>query len=147
MPTIAEYVAACTELHSQNKPEMVSAHLDTHPDGLLSPPVINDNAILVDCHFVTVSVDIPGARRVATGLLAAVTQLPAGQQPADRVDFQTLGRTLGSNETALRLFAVGHALHWWRVAVPADLGVGGPAGDAMALGGFLMLAEVRLPAS
>lgn len=107
--------------------------------GCPPPEALPAAATRVDVHFVLVGVDMTAARVAEPDLRALLATYPAPDRLAGGPSYIEAGAVLGSQEAALRLFALGEALGLWTVITPARLGITGASADQMAGGGLVLM--------
>lgn len=99
----------------------------------------------VDCHFITVGVDMPKARKAMPELLDILADYPQPERLAGGPSYIELGAEIGSQEDALRLYALGEALGLWQIITPERMGITGEAADQLAGSGMIMIAGYTPP--
>lgn len=92
-------------------------HEDSAPDDLAK----------IDVVFMTVGVDRKAAEENRAELIEILKHYPDKASLAAGPSYITVGATVGSQDTALRLFALGQVLGLWDVITPKGLGISDPA--------------------
>lgn len=95
--------------------------------------------VKVDLHFVVVGVNPTKAEEQADELRSLLSQYPHPDRLAQGPSYIEVGGELGSQEYALRLFALGKVLAMWDVVTPERLGIEGSEADEMAGMGLVMM--------
>lgn len=98
-----------------------------------------DGFDLVDLHFVMVGVDKTRAEARRADLEAWLAAYPQPDRLTGGPSYIEVGGEIGSQEYALRLFALGKALGMWDVITPAVLGITGIDADNLAGSGMVMM--------
>lgn len=104
------------------------------------PPQDGETVTHIDVHFAKVAVDLVQARARRAALIRLMRAYPDQEELRSGPNYLVVGAELGSQELALRLFALGQALHLWMVVTPALFGIKGARADEFAGVGFVMLA-------
>lgn len=102
-----------------------------------------DGFDLVDLHFVIVGVDKTRAEARRADLEAWLAAYPQPDRLAAGPSYIEMGGEIGSQEYALRLFALGKALGMWQVITPGLLGMTGDQADQAAGAGYVMMSGWR----
>lgn len=137
---INELVNECTLVY--RKGEIVTergAALGTIFDIYAMPAVgeANSGQIMVDVHFMVVGIDPGRSVDVKDELLMLLRQdFPNIDQGPSYI---SAGADLGSQEMALRLYALGQTFGWWTVITPEAIGVTGEEAEQMAGLGFVYI--------
>jgi hypothetical protein len=142
---LSPILAACTEPVRHNGQPIVSEH-DAGPIhvteiyGYLAteadvPPDIEKR----DVHFFVVAVDKAKAEQYRPSLIEWLTNYPEPERLAGGPSYIEIGARVGSQEAALRLFALGDVLGLWKLITPERLGITGPEADALAGNGLVMI--------
>lgn len=98
----------------------------------------------VDVHFIEVGVDKQSAEAHRAELIEWLDSgYLDGARLAGSPSYIEIGGALGSQDAALRLFALGQALDLWHVITPAIFGIDGAAADELAGRGFVGAAHRR----
>lgn len=100
---------------------------------------------LVDLHFFTVGVYKDRAIEKKDDLLAWLNTYPNPETLACGPSYIALGAEIGSQEAAMRLYGLGHALELWEVRIPKDFGVTGADADRAAGNGWVIITGYRRP--
>lgn len=114
--------------------------------------ITNDDYEKVDVHFVAVGVNRHAAELHAVELAEILGDYPPivfgePNTPLTRgPSYISVGATVGSQDNALRLFALGKVLGFWDIVTPATMGFVGDEADRMAGGGFVMITGFTVPA-
>lgn len=95
--------------------------------------------ILVDCHFFKIGVEKDKAENYAEELHTILSKYPQSERLAAGPSYIEVGGILGSQELALRLFALGEVLGFWKVITPAGLGLKGEYANHLAGMGMVMI--------
>lgn len=103
----------------------------------------DSNLRRVDCHFITVGVNMEAASKRKGELLQLLDDYPFPDRLAEGPSYIEIGGELGSQDAALRLFALGEALELWEVITPEKLGINGPEADELAGGGMVMMSGYK----
>lgn len=93
----------------------------------------------VDVHFLTVGVNKPMADAIREELAGILDGYPRPDRLAGGPSYIELGAEIGSQDAALRLFAVGKVLGLWDVITPKSMGITGPMADQLAGSGMVMI--------
>lgn len=102
------------------------------------PPIPPDK-VTIDVHFFHVGI-APHAKQHRDDVVSAIkAEYPDLDRLRHGPSYIEVGATLGSQELALRLFALGEALSLWRVITPKTMGLDGPDADDFAGRGFVMI--------
>jgi hypothetical protein len=112
--------------------------IDAMPALPTDQPMSEMPADLVDVHFVWVAVQRATAEARKPELMGLLAMYPDLDKLAHGPSYIELGGVLGDQGLALRLIALGGFLRLWRVMIPATFGVTGPRADEMAGQGFVM---------
>lgn len=92
----------------------------------------------IDVHFMTVGVSKEGAERERDRLAGILNSYPNPDSLASGPSYIDVGATLGSQDAALRLFALGEVLGMWEVITPERLGFTGHEAVELAGAGMVM---------
>jgi hypothetical protein len=95
--------------------------------------------VKVDCVFIVVGVDKPAAEQRKDELVAILQNYPEPPRLAQGSSYIEIGAWIGSQDAALRLFALGEVLGLWRVITPALFGMSGDEAREAAGVGFIMV--------
>lgn len=100
---------------------------------------------LIDVHFEVIGVDTKRALAddVPVRLTAMFENFPEQELLRGGPSYITLGGILGSQDIAMRLFALGEALEFWKVITPEVLGMDGEEADKLAGSGMVMCSGWR----
>ena len=93
----------------------------------------------VDCHFIVIGVDKKIGEPLKDELEQILQQYPAPERLAGGPSYIEVGAKVGSQDTALRLFALGKVLDLWNVITPETLGIKGKEADELAGSGLVMI--------
>jgi hypothetical protein len=91
---------------------------------------------IVDCQFLSVGVDLDEAARRVNEFMELVGTLPAAELQKG-ITYKHLAPYVHDDVTALRVFALGHALGLWHVVLPADTNIEPSIQDEAAALGWL----------
>jgi hypothetical protein len=104
-----------------------------------TPEKASPSMPLVDVHFITIGVK----REQAMGYRSELQELLATYPQFDRLQggpsYIEMGDVLKDQEMALRLFALGEVIGFWRVVTPKILGIDGEMADELAGGGMILI--------
>lgn len=93
----------------------------------------------VDLIFVWIGVDKEAAEKRKADLIEILETYPEPKRLAGGPSYIEMGAVLGSQDAALRLFALGKVLGLWNVVSPATLGMDGDQARQLAGQGFIMM--------
>lgn len=93
----------------------------------------------VDLHFVQVGVRQDKAEAHREELLNLLDEYPELERLKAGPSYIEVGAAVGDQGVALKLFAVGQVLGFWKVVIPATFGVTGEEADRMAGAGYVMI--------
>lgn len=99
----------------------------------------------VDVHFLTIGVNKPRAVAIREELAGILNGYPQPERLAGGPSYIELGAEIGSQDAALRLFAVGKVLGFWDVITPRAMGITGPQADELAGSGMVMITGYNIP--
>lgn len=99
----------------------------------------------VDCHFITVGVDVPKAQKALPELLDILATYPRPERLVGGPSYIEIGAEIGSQEDALRLYALGEVLGLWQVITPERMGITGEEADKLAGAGMVMITGYTRP--
>lgn len=108
------------------------------------PPVdaMRPDVPRVDCHFIVVGVDKAKAEERKAELVSILKDWPNDRLKGGP-SYIEVGGELGSQDSALGLYALGEVLGLWQVVTPAKMGITGPEGDDLAGRGMVMITGFR----
>jgi hypothetical protein len=97
----------------------------------------------VDVHFMKIGVRKERAEARKEELRSILAEYPQPERLAGGPSYIETGAVFGSQEVALRLYALGEVLDFWKVITPAKLGIHGTQADQLAGGGMVMITGFR----
>ena len=104
----------------------------------------NEELEKVDCHFIVVGVDKEKAKQYREELIDILKTYPQLDRLMGGPSYIEVGGEIGSQDGALRLFALGKVLKFWDVIIPASLGFTGAEADSLAGRGYVMISGFSL---
>ncbi len=93
----------------------------------------------VDCHFIIVGVDKKIGEPLKNEIKHILQRYPSPERLAGGPSYIEVGAEVGSQDVALRLFALGKVLGLWDIITPEKLGIKGKEADELAGSGFVMI--------
>ena len=93
----------------------------------------------VDCHFVIIGVDKDLAKQCKEKLVSILEDYPNPEHLQGEASYIDVGAVLGSQDAALRLFALGKVLGLWELVIPSVIGIEGDLAEEMARRGFVSI--------
>lgn len=93
----------------------------------------------VDCHFIVVGVDKKVGEPLKEEIKHILQQYPFPERLAGGPSYIEVGDEVGSQDAALRLFALGKVLDLWDVITPEKLGFKGKEADELAGRGLVFI--------
>jgi hypothetical protein len=120
---------------TEEKPGLTVAHIYMMPHTDDAPPALE----MVDVWFINVGVDKAAAEKHRDELVEILSQWP-DQPLKGGLSYISIGGTLGSQDLALMLLAIGKVLGFWGIVSPRiiDMEPGDPKADDLAGRGFVM---------
>lgn len=97
----------------------------------------------VDVHFITVGVAKEKAETQKDRLVGILNSYPQPDRLAAGPSYIEIGGVIGSQDAALRLFALGEVLGLWEVITPERLGITGEDADRFAGMGLVMMSGFK----
>jgi hypothetical protein len=95
---------------------------------------------IIDMHFFVVAFNMEKPEgELREALAELLSEYPEPERLKGGPSYIEVGAELGSQEMAMRLFALGQALGMWKVITPEGLGIEGEDADRMAGSGFVMM--------
>ena len=92
-----------------------------------------------DTHFIKVGVNKGRAQELRRELVSVLEEYPQADRLAQGPSYIEVGGVLGSQDHALRLFALGESLGLWEVITPQKMGITGADANDLAGRGFVMI--------
>lgn len=106
----------------------------------VDPKVVN----IVDCNVTKVAVDKLTALQHRNEIIEILKQYPRPDQLSSGASYIDVGAVVGSQETALKLFALGETAGLWKVVTPKQIrGIDDKKAKKMAGGGFVTISGFR----
>jgi hypothetical protein len=122
-------------------PGLKVTHIYAMPHVLEAP---GDNTHeLVDVHFMHIAVNKEEAEKYREEFEALLEEYPEPDRLTGGPSYIEVGAFINSQESALRMFALGEFLKLWTVIIPASLGITGSQADKMAGLGFVMISGYK----
>ena len=106
---------------------------------MLSTEVAPKNLVLVDLVFISVGVNKEKAEAKKNDLIEWLKNYPEPERLAEGPSYIELGATIGDQQTALCLIALGDVLGLWKAITPMTLGIVGDQAKELAGKGLIML--------
>lgn len=104
---------------------------------------IDDDLELVDVHFVNIGVDKRVAEELREDLKAELARYPEPDRLRGGPSYIEVGAVIGSQDNALRLYALGKVLGFWDIITPESFGMEGKMAEAAAGRGLVMITGYR----
>ena len=92
-----------------------------------------------DIHFIKVGVKKDEAQKLREELVRVLEEYPQPDRLAQGPSYIEVGGVVGSQDSALRLFALGESLGFWFVLTPETIGYTGAQANYLADKGFVMI--------
>ena len=151
--TMAAVLQACTTMYRKGEVIAVQDRFGIKRVDVYAMPHVQEappDEMRVDVHFCVVGVNMRRARQHAGGFTALLAAYPTEawgyptQSLQDGPSYISVGAVVGSQDNALRMFAMGEALGMWKVLTPEVLGITGEEADVFAGRGLVMMSGWRL---
>ena len=98
-----------------------------------------DGLEMVDVNFIQIGVDKERAEAVRKQFIEALDEYPEPDRLAGGPTYIEFGARVGSQDIALRAFALGKILDLWDVITPATFGFEGAEAEELAGRGFVLI--------
>lgn len=98
----------------------------------------------VDVEFLVIGVDKTAAERHRDELITILKTYPEQARLAKGPSYIEVGAIIGDQGAAFQLFALGHALGFWKVLTPAVFGITGDEARTMAGNGFVLISGLKV---